>query len=489
MKQYTILLARRSTDSQDQSLEYQVEEMQKRFPQYKPDKILRITETGDDKGSDSRKEFNNQFLGLIKEKSRQDYQVICLAYSIDRFTRNYYDLGQIHRLYKENGVKFYATDGKLENDQDALLFGVQVAFANNFLSNMKSKQRAGIINALKNGRILNGKIPGYKKTKKAGIKEPHPTESLAIKQFFKDYSTGKYSLQSYLPKAQKIAKKFGVKISKDGLNVILRNPFYIGIIRYKGKYEEIQGKEFKSASPSLLKKDLFLKVQQVLDGRHNKKVITHDFLYRGRIKTSEGGYTLAGGRKKTSKHIFYESRIIRMKSLREDVIDNFVSHYFENLPVNIKKTRKEAKKLFSEKIKEIRKTEKSIELENGNLKARLDKLTEMRLDDEITKEEYKTKKVEIIQRQNDLLKFDKEDVREKYELLNKFVEVFSEFFDLFKVSYKTLPREEKEGILENLVPNFFWDGENLVAKPTPLLEMIVNWDKKEQWYTRQDSNL
>lgn len=475
MSQYVILLARRSTAQQEQSLDYQVEEVKKRFPQYVPNKIVRITETGDDKKNNPRKKFNEEFISLVKKKIKQDYKVICLAYSIDRFTRNYFDLGILHRLYNL-GAKFYASDGKLEDEQDALLFGVQVAFANNFLANMRAKQRAGIMQSLKNGKIINGKVLGYKPSGEKGIRELDGKRAIGVKKIFQDYATGKYSIRSYLPIAKELSKKYDLRTplsSKDGISKILRNPFYYGYIRYNGQIEEIKGQLFKSASPALISKSLFDKVQNILDSKLHKKMTTHNFLYKGLIKLPSGKKLYASNQK---GFVYYEDQYSkpRLKALKEEEINEVLHYFFKEAQKNLdlKKFKKHLSKNLNGKLDELLKEKKVLQLEIAKVEKRLDNLLEMRAELEITESEYFKAKIKCQNEKAMLEAKMNEDMVDKFEAFEKTANQFLELVETFNISYLKLDTNLKSEIVKNWVSNFLYDGKKLLIEPSPLFNLL-----------------
>jgi len=478
MKQYVILLARRSTDGQEESLKYQIEKVQNHFRQYTPDKIVKITETGDNKTDNPRKKFNEEFLQLIKQKIKQENNVICITHAIDRLTRNYKDLGTIESLYQQ-GVKFFALDGKLENDQDAMQFGIMVAFAKNFLTNMKKKQKDGLVRKIREGRVFCGHIPGYIPTKVTGVRKVDPIKKKAILKFFEDYATGKYSLNSYLPIAQKIGKMYGVKISSiERLRKILRNKFYIGLYEYQGKHEELKGEVITHISDKLIPKDLFNKVQNVLNSRHLKKVSKHDFLYRGKIRTTNGNL-LIGSYKKNKKYVYYEDQKTKLKALNETDID-FAVHDFLIMTkekMNIKNFKKQIKKNLNQTLGKIENEEKTIKLEIAKIDKEMKKLRKQRRDEEITKEEFFEDRADLIERKNSLLQKNIEDITDKLNAFDQCQEEFLELFETFNVSYLKLPRTIKVNLLKNWIWNFSYNGEKLSIQPSPLFKLLTKPQK------------
>lgn len=81
----------------------------------------------------------------------------------------------------------------------------------------------------------------------------------------------------------------GGEISIYGLSNVLRNPFYIGLIRVQSRKEIYEG-----AHDPLVKKSLFDQVQRVLDGKLSARPIKYDFLLRRTVRCKSCGNSLIG---------------------------------------------------------------------------------------------------------------------------------------------------------------------------------------------------
>jgi len=479
-KPYVIALLRVS-DPKQSSFEAQLETIQKHYSNYEIDEIVEIKETADDKISrlkmteknllnPTREQFHEKFILPIFKRASSGQQVICLAFLADRYARNAYDAGVLDRLNKM-GVHFLAPNASLVKREDAPMFFMMINMGGLELVNKSFRTKPGRIQALNSGKYIGGKVPAYNRTLKKGIKEPDPQKSIAIQEFFKDFSTGKYSLRSYLPIAKETGEKYGLRLrSLEGLRKILRQPFYAGWITYNGEIEEIKGKWFKSASPTIITMDLFKKVQQVLDGRHNKQIVNHDHLYRGRIFTTEG-YLMIGSIKK-KKYLYYETKQIKLKALREEKIDNFVEEYFANLPIDLANLRKKIKKTYKKERVDLEKMKKAHDLQLKKIQSQLDTLIDLRIDGEISAENFQEKKIKLERQKAEIKMKEKTGYEEKMKLLEIFVEKFTELFDFFSTSYKTLPHHLKQEILETLVRNFYYNGKKLLIEPSPLFNLL-----------------
>lgn len=87
-------------------------------------------------------------------------------------------------------------------------------------------------------------------------------------------------------------------LSVSQIEKILKNPFYYGVARYKGK-------EYKHIYPRLIDKELFEKCDDVRNGRHRNRSNTTktDFIFKGMIKCKNCGCTVTPELKK-GKYVY-----------------------------------------------------------------------------------------------------------------------------------------------------------------------------------------
>ena len=99
--------------------------------------------------------------------------------------------------------------------------------------------------------------------------------------------------------------------SKSGISSLLNNPFYIGLMKI-----DRTGEVFRGAHQPLISKELFDRVQAVLQGRTFTGVLTHDFLYRRLFQCASCGRVLVGERQKG--RVYYRCHGGCGNALRED---------------------------------------------------------------------------------------------------------------------------------------------------------------------------
>jgi site-specific DNA recombinase len=184
--------------------------------------------------------------------------------------------------------------------------------------------------------------------------------------------------------------KRGGKMAKNKLSTILNNPFYIGLIRIKRT-----GEMFRGAHEPLVSKALFDRVHLVLSGKHRLKLVKHDFIFRRLLTCAECRYALIGERQKG--HIYYRchSRECPMTGIREEEVEKGITVVLSPLSLNPEGLEEIRGKIHAlrdnwdgERNREIR----AVTLELGNLRERLNRLTDAYLDRMIDKQAFEERR-------------------------------------------------------------------------------------------------
>ena len=230
--------------------------------------VKRIFEDGGKSGRTTDRPAFQELLTLLRE-SPVDAVII---YKIDRFARNVGDFSEIRKQFKNMGVKLLSVS---ENgDVTEGLIGNIFASVAEWESEVNGPTPPPL------GYISIG---GDRERKTC---EPDPYVASIIKELYEIYSTGNYSileLQEWLSD-KNLVSKTGTGLGHSVIGNILNNPFYYGLIRWKG--ESKIGKHIP-----IITKDLFETCQYVLAKHRNflMRRRVHDFLLRGFIYCGECG--------------------------------------------------------------------------------------------------------------------------------------------------------------------------------------------------------
>ena len=278
------LIARVSTDDQADALPAQVYRLkdyaEKMEFQYE---IFEIKESAY-KGE--RQKFNEVLSRLFKYD-----ELIALVFDkVDRYSRDSSseEVRLLNSLTEAGKIELHFSSDHLIITKESsagqkLMLTMNTAFSQ-YYSNAISDNVKRRNEQLRRDGIWTGRAPvGYLNTVKDGRKwiETDPILSPAIKDGFKMYASG----LSTLGEIKKYwESKYGFTTSVSSVDKILKNPFYIGIMR-------ILGREYEHNYDKLISKELFEKVDSV---RKGYKIQPHrwaglPFAYRSLITCKECG--------------------------------------------------------------------------------------------------------------------------------------------------------------------------------------------------------
>ncbi len=241
-----------------------------------------------DEGKSGRTANRPEFQEMLKEL--KDKKAGCvIIYKIDRFARNVTDFSRIRKEFIEAGIDFHSvTEGDLNNGS-SLIANIFASVAE-WESEVNGKRtRDALEQKFHDGWQPTPPPIGYRSVggeREKKTCEPNPYVSPIIKELFELYATGSYSilnLQEWLSDKD-IVSKNGTPLGHSVVHNILRNPFYYGLIRWKGKSK--MGKH-----EPIFNKDLFDTCQYVL-AKHRNFLIRnrkYNFLLRGFVFCDECG--------------------------------------------------------------------------------------------------------------------------------------------------------------------------------------------------------
>jgi site-specific DNA recombinase len=187
----------------------------------------------------------------------------------------------------------------------------------------------------------------------------------------------------------------GGKVSLNGLSTILRNPFYVGLIRILKTSQT-----FKGNHEPLISVALFERVQAVLSGKRVDRVQSHLYTYSRIARCATCKYSLiAEGHK---GHVYYRCHnrpfktpaICPPTSIREEAIDNAVLGVLA--PVQFSEAEiQAAREYLTERRKESEEEraflQTTLKLQHEQVSDRISKLTDLLVEGTITKPLFQSK--------------------------------------------------------------------------------------------------
>ncbi|MDA7429968.1 recombinase family protein [Primorskyibacter aestuariivivens] len=391
-----------------------------------------------------------------------------IMHKIDRSARNLRDWALVSELPNLGIDIFFATETlDFRSRGGRLAANLQAVIAEDYIHNLREETIKGL-----NGRLKQGLYPfrapiGYLDNGRGEPKTPCPVKTPLIRKAFDLYASGQYSLRTLLPELERLGLRnlAGQPLSKHGLETILANPFYMGIIVIKRT-----GSVYDGLHAPIIDAKTFKRVQDVKAGRAGKKVTRHNHLYRGLFRCGLCDGPMSPERQKGRVYYRCQRPECPTTTVREDVIDATIIDILRRC------------QLSAEQAEQLR-TEwqdwldaapgedqlRSIELNIAQCQSRSDRLMDLLIDGTIDKAGYDKKKLAIeidlagLEAQREKLQTPG-DLREK---LGTFLELMQSLAELHIRAHA----DEKRRIVQNCFSNRTVVGRNLFLKPDSWLEM------------------
>jgi site-specific DNA recombinase len=397
-----------------------------------------------------------------------------IIHKIDRSARNLKDWAIIGELSDRGiGVHFATESLDFRSRGGRLTADIQAVIAADYIRNLREETKKGIDGRLKQGLYPFPAPVGYLNNGGGKPKSPCPIKAPLIRELFKLYVSGTHSIRSLQVEAKRrdLTNVFGGKITKHGIETILRNPFYCGMIEVRRT-----GALYQGVHAPIIDLRTFRYVQDLKAGRTRKKVTKHNHLYRGLVRCGLCTRTLSPELQKGRVYYRCHTSDCPTTTVREDVLEAHVAAQLTRYSLD----PAEAEDLQQELLEWINGPEraeaiKSLDLRIDQAKQRLNRLTDLLIDETISKQDFDARKrslaLEIAQleeerREAEKNTIDNDDVRKFFELATSLC-----------LLYVSGNYAEKRSLVENCFSNRELRSENLVLEPYDwLFELKVGTD-------------
>jgi DNA invertase Pin-like site-specific DNA recombinase len=389
-----IIYCRKSTESEDRqmlSLDSQENEL-KIIAEKQGLSILEILRESMSAKEPGRPVFNK----MIKMINTGKADAI-LCWKIDRLTRNPVDGGQIQWLLQTGKIKCIQTFEKsyFPND-NVLLMSIEQAMANQYIRDLSINVKRGNREKLARGEWPNHAPFGYLNDKATKTVVVDETKEKYVKRVFQLRLKNKGLREiSDILYSEGLRTNSGGKVYVNQIQRIIRNPFYTAIMFREGKY-------YPGKFKPIISQNIFDQAQEISVNRSRPKSKTLLFPLRGFMKCENCGCALTASLKK-GHHYYYctngKQKCDEHKSyLRENYLYGEIARLLGSLAFTERKIEmmygavQERKKPDNDYAENI-----VITLQN-ELKALItkeSKLLDAFLGEQITKEVYDQKVLEI----------------------------------------------------------------------------------------------
>ena len=490
-----VILARVSTEEQKEagnSLPAQIARLE-RYCQNKKFEIIKRFSFDESAYKDQRDDFDNILDFVIGQKEKI---VVCFD-KVDRLSRNVFDK-RVSLLY-EKAIRdevelHFASDGQIINGQISAVekfhFGISLGLAKYYSDAISDNVKRAQEQKLRKGEWIGKACYGYKNiTRDDGKKDIVIDEykSKIVKKMYEWYSTGAFSIRLV---RSKLKKDYSIDFSIGYTDKILKDPFYYGEMRSKGKL-------YPHKYETIITKELYDKVQQIKAGYNKKhfKFAGLPYTYRGLIRCAQCGCMVTPERKtKKNGKVYYYYHCTQYKGkhnaqwVTEEEITKQYGQLFKKLQMpqgvlddiieTLRNVHQDKSEFREEQIKKLNE-------EKERYAKRIENMYIDKLDGRITADEYdkmyKGFRDRIDGIDNKLSNLQKAE--DDYYLTSKYLlELTQRAYYLFVSS----EIEEKRQLLKLILQNSRLDGRLVRYDLLKPFDTILNYADRQLWLRRWD---
>jgi site-specific DNA recombinase len=410
-----------------------------------------------------------------------------VIHKIDRSARNLRDWADLQELMDRGLIElFFANEAlDLTTRGGRLSADIQAVVAADYIRNLREEALKGI-----NGRLKQGILPlpapvGYLDRGAGKPKAIDPVKGPLVRRVFELYATGRYNLHTLQAEVHRLGLKNrrGGEISINGLSTVLRNPFYIGLIRVQSRKEIYEG-----AHDPLVKKSLFDQVQRVLDGKLSARPMRHDFLLRRTVRCKSCGYSLIGETQKGHTYYRCHTPTCPITNVKEETAEAKVNPLFQVCQLD-----PEEREYLRERIEGMKanwqeergEQRKALDLKVSQLAARRVRLTDALVDGLLDRDLFEERKVALLSEKRTL----EEQIanlddpnRSGPAKLADFLERLDSAYSLYQAGAPG----EKRDLIAQFTSNWLAAGKDVDFTPLPEVQLVAERAKSSYGRVKRD---
>ncbi len=463
--------------------------------------------------SESAKAGGRKAFGEMMKFVKADPSIKAIIFEkTDRSTRNFYDVDQLYKLIEvhDKELHFYKTNlilHKRSKSSDKLRFDIEAVLARNYVNNLSEEVKKGMDEKAKNGGWGACAPAGYLNDAATRDVLQDKNQGPIARRMFEQAGTGRHTLDALLV----IARKAGLMnlykkqlIGKSGLYHILTNPFYYGLVLWKGE-------TFPGKHEPLISKALFDRVQTVLGRKKRPKHRTYAFQGLGICGHCGSSITADYHTKhqkngKTRTYVHYHctgwkngGKVCPGSRISERDLVAQLGEPLKGLWIDAG-TVQEIKAALRESFASEREYQKenltTLQAESTRLKGWIDKAYKDRLDELITPEEFRDKASEWRSRQLEI----QNEIRAHTVADGKYLEEAGRILDLAQRAHAIYLEEPdnftRRRLIDSVVSKVTISGNQALSnlwEPFNTLSKVAvaakSPDRSSLWWAREESNL
>jgi site-specific DNA recombinase len=410
------------------------------------------------------------FNAMMKELHRGKAHGLVI-HKIDRSARNFADWAKIGDLqdagidihFATESLDFRSRGGRLTAD-------IQAVIAADYIRNLREETIKGITGRLKQGLYPFQAPIGYLDNGGGKPKTPDPIRAPLVKLAFELYASRCYSLRPLLAELQRrgLTARKGKRLSMCGLETILNNPFYTGVIRIKRT-----GMTYRGAHERLISPNLFERVQAIKSGKCGPKITRHDHVYRGLFRCGHCNGPMVPELQKS--HIYYRctKRDCPTKTVREEAIAAAIEACLLHTQLSVPDLETFETRLTAWiAADEDHEHEKAWKLRKANLQDRADRLTDALIDRLIDQPTFADRRQRLAL-EEEALERERAEWGEKAKKAAQ-MRTLIELANSLKQSHELADSAEKRHLVEMTTSNRRVYGKEVYLEPSNWLHEVEN---------------
>ena len=442
----------------------------------------------------AKKPDRNIFNTMLREVKEDEKIEGIISEKVDRLLRGHLkDRVLIEDLIDTYNKHLHFVKQSLILDKDSksfakFQFDIQNDFARFFLNNLSDEVKKGYDYLVADGFYPHIPPIGYLSKLEDHLAIIDPVRAPFIKRAFELCATGENSEKKIgeILYKEGFRGKSGKRVKKSAIAKLLHNPFYYG-------YFDWQGELHRGNHEAIITKDLFDKVQEVLNP-NKKRGYKYDFSYIGLMRCGECGNGITAEVQRG--HTYYHctkpkgAKFCSQKYIREETVAEQLKEIVKAVALSVKQLGT-IKEIMRESLKdESEYLEDSLEALNtryGGLKEQSDKLLDLYLAGKIKPDIYDAKSKEItVEMENvngEIVKHKNAD-RAYFQEIESFLIFCKEAPKLFASSRPALQRE----LLRFVVSNVFVKDKKVEYTLKTPFDIVAKYSQSENWQGWRESN-
>ncbi len=386
---------------------------------------------------------------------------------------------------------------------ERLVQNFKVLMSEHYSDNLSEEIRKGLDEKVKQGIYPTHAPLGYLNVPELGTKRKmiaiDPVRGPIVRQLLLEYASGSHSIKTLAVRAEELGlrTKKGNRLHKSGMEDILRNPAYCGIIRWNGV-------DHDGVHEPLISEATWQTIQDVMSGRGTSRVRygAKNLAYRGMLRCA-CGHQMSGEVKK-GKYTYYHCTGMHeceRPFVREEVFDDYFVSLLEGLVLPdfiLEELCRDVRAQYEEERTVDAARMSALEGQLRRAKSRRERLYDDYADEVLSREEHDERKRALVAEIREIKASMASLSGQESRSYDEAVEIL-ELAKTAHLRFKSAGPDEKRKIVSAMLSNCKFDGEKVVADLNMPFDLMLNVanegagadpgnEKSVDWWRLGDSN-